>query len=50
LHDGAASQQKQFLIGDERVKFVHMPLTTEINFSLRIPGIIHTGSMLESFA
>jgi hypothetical protein len=39
LHDGAASQPTQFRFGDEGVEFVHMPLTIETNFSLKIPGL-----------
>ena len=48
-HDATAFQQTQFLIGGERIVSVRMPLTTETNFSLKIPGRIHPGSTLEEF-
>jgi hypothetical protein len=49
LHDGAAFQQAQFRIGDERVESVRMQLMIETNFSLKNPGPIHPGRTLESF-
>jgi hypothetical protein len=48
-HDATAFQQTQFLIGDERIASVRMPLMTESNFSLKIPGRIHPGSTPEEF-
>jgi hypothetical protein len=48
-HDTTAFQQTQFLIGDERIVSVRMPLTTETNFSLKIPARIHPGSTSEEF-
>jgi hypothetical protein len=47
LQRGAAFQQTQFPIGDERVESVRLPLTIETNFSLKIPGLIHQESTLE---
>jgi hypothetical protein len=47
LQRGAAFQQTQFPIGDERVESVRMPLTIETNFSLKIPGLIHQENTLE---
>ena len=47
LHDGAAFQQTQFRIGDERVESVRKQLTIETNFSLKIPDPIGLRSTLE---
>ena len=49
LRGGAASQQKQFRTGGERIEFVRMQLTIETNFSLKIPARIHPGSTPEEF-
>jgi hypothetical protein len=45
--DGAAFQQTQFRIGDERVESVRKQLTIETNFSLKIPDPIRLRSTLE---
>jgi hypothetical protein len=42
-------QQTQFLMGGERIVSVRMPLTTETNFSLKIPSQIRPGRTPEEF-